>query len=260
MNADEKRAFAELLTAALELYNKTPAKATLTLWWQTLERFEYQAVATAFSAYIADQNAGRFPPTPAGILAHLNAADGRPDSDEAWSIALESFDEARTICVTPEILEARSIAAPIMDAGDKIGARMAFRAAYDRAVKRARGNGDQARWSLSLGHDSAQREPAIRRAVDLGRLGVEQASKLLPSPKPEGAGAYIAGLLSGKVAELPNIEDARARKGLQELRGVLAKKRSPSKPAGDKRLENEERKRKMLDALVEKRKMTKSNA
>ena len=72
--------------------------------------------------------------------------DGRPGADEAWAIALEALDEACSVVWCGEIQQAFAIARPVLVAGDKIGARMAFRNAYDRLVRDARVQRKPERW------------------------------------------------------------------------------------------------------------------
>lgn len=77
--------------------------------------------------------------TLAAILQRVQAADGRPGKDEAWAIAMTTNDEYETVVLTDEIQLALAAAKPVLDAGDKIGARMAFISAYERFVGQSRG-------------------------------------------------------------------------------------------------------------------------
>ncbi|MEX7116901.1 hypothetical protein AB2C39_37215, partial [Pseudomonas aeruginosa] len=128
-------------------------------------------------------------------------ADGRPEPNEAWAIALQSFDEAETVLMTPEIQQAAVVAAPLMKGrSDRVGARMAFIAAYERLLTRARQQAVPARWSLSLGSDAGRRAAAIEEAERLGRLPAPAAQLLLEQHVLEPvtpAGSAIAGLLTG---------------------------------------------------------------
>jgi hypothetical protein len=62
---------------------------------------------------------------------------------------------------------------------------MAFREAYRTGVAEARTRRKPPRWFASLGHDQEAREPALRKAVELGRLGEAHMLTLLPAPKDE---------------------------------------------------------------------------
>ncbi len=75
----------------------------------------------------------------------LERASGRPSADEAWALALETFDEAATVCLTDEILLAAVAASPVWESGDRVGARMAFKAAYERVLNERRLQGQRPR-------------------------------------------------------------------------------------------------------------------
>ena len=84
--------------------------------------------------------------------------------------------------------------------------------------------GTPPRWTLSIGHDPARREAAVRSAADLGRISQDKAKELLPPPPAEGIPAAVAGLLAGKVVQFPETDDAKARQHLQQLRKALGGK------------------------------------
>lgn len=141
--------------------------------------------------------------TLAAILDRAHAADGRPGRDEAWSIALDGSDEFNTVVLTDEIRQAMSAATPILEAGDKVGARMAFLSAYDRLVADARREKRPVSWSVSLGYDPDLRTRAIENAVRLQQLprhvADQELARLSHQPVADD-GLAIAGLLTGKVA------------------------------------------------------------
>ena len=69
--------------------------------------------------------------TVADVLDRMSSAGGHPTANEAWALALSSADETETVVWTDQIAEAAGIVRPILDAGDEVGARMAFRDAYE---------------------------------------------------------------------------------------------------------------------------------
>lgn len=150
--------------------------------------------------------------TLADILDRVQGSDGRPNADEAWAKALQGMDEDATVVINDEIAEASSVARPIYQAGDKTGARMAFREAYDRIVQRNREHRVPVRWWPSLGHDPQGRDAPIREAVDRGLIGHENL-KFLPAPV-EREGKQILALL-------PHIKSPDFGKRLKELRDEL---------------------------------------
>lgn len=114
--------------------------------------------------------------TLADVVARLD--DGRPSADEAW--AMIPFDEVQSVVWTDEMAQAWGVARPLLDAGDKVGARLTFRACYERIITLARCEQRKPQWRLSPGYDPAGRELAVSDAVDKGRLTPQQAMRLLP--------------------------------------------------------------------------------
>jgi hypothetical protein len=156
------------------------------------------------------------------VIERIDQADGRPTANEAWGIALAAFDEAATVVTNDEIGDAMAAARPVMDGGDEVGARMAFRDAYDRIVRKSRLEGVRAKWYPSLGHDPLLRVDAIKRAEERGLLTKSQASAYLPAPMTDddrARGGVIAGLLTGDVAQMPNDPEFKRRVG--DLMAVL---------------------------------------
>ncbi|MDP9514677.1 hypothetical protein [Pseudomonas protegens] len=140
--------------------------------------------------------------TVASILKHAQSADGRPGKDEAWAIAMTTNDEFETVVLTDEIQLALAAAKPILDGGDKIGARMAFIDAYQRFVSQAREDAKPVNWHVSVGFDANRRIQAVTKAMELKRIPREHAQKYLADLSVEPItedGRAIAGLLTGTV-------------------------------------------------------------
>ena len=180
MQPTDKRAFKDALDLAHEVARQAlPSPAVLGVFWAQLESYPLDAVLRAISMHVASSE---FAPTPASLLKHLpKMSDGRPDANEAWAISLRSRDERETVVWTQECAEAFSIALPVLDEGDEVGARMAFKAAYERLCEASRAAGKPAQWVKSLGHDPALREAAITEAVRGGRLSIADARVVLPA-------------------------------------------------------------------------------
>lgn len=141
--------------------------------------------------------------TLAAILQRVQAADGRPGKDEAWAIAMTTNDEFETVVLTDEIQLALAAAKPVLDAGDKIGARMAFISAYERLVGQAREDAKPVNWHVSVGFDASRRIQAVTRAVQMQRIPREHGQKYLTDlsvePVTEG-GRALAGLITGEIS------------------------------------------------------------
>ena len=218
---EDFKKFKDGLHGVYSFYGKDLLPFALDVWWGALKRFELPEVIEAFNQHLVSQASGQFLPKPADILKQLGAEDrdgARLGSSEAWAIAISAYDEAATVMLNDEIVEAMDIARPVLDAGDEIGARAAFREAYDRIVLRNRSACRPVKWWPSLGHDVTRREEVIRSAVDRGLLTQEQANPYLPAPvTPQGE--FIAGLLTGNVVQMPN--DPEFRKRISGLKAML---------------------------------------
>lgn len=160
--------------------------------------------------------------TLADVIERLGGADGRPSADEAWAKALLGYDENATVVMNDEIAKAMEIARPIMDERDRVGARMAFKNAYERIVLEARERKTPVRWYPSLGLDKQGRENAIREAVERGQLPSSNL-KLLPPPET-GFSTAIAGLLTHKKEKQTPEERESIRKRLLDLRNTIGQK------------------------------------
>lgn len=163
--------------------------------------------------------------TVSDVIDRIEGADGRPSANEAWGIVLAGRDESASVVSNDEIGEAWSIAQPILDAGDEIGARMAFRDAYDRIIRAARDDGRRPRWFPSLGTDPQGRTQALDMAVRQGRIAASHASGLLPAPKEPGPiGAALFDGQPLRLADFDYDDRERVRRNVAKLKLVLAGK------------------------------------
>jgi len=157
------------------------------------------------------------PLTAGAVFDRLADDDGRPSSDEAWAIALQATDEADTVVWNQEIQRALSAARPILEVGDKVGARMAFRESYDRAVRLNRESGVAPQWSASLGWDQQRRTAALESAQSLGLLSGPQVAGLLPAP----SGGVIESALFGGQAAHAVTDDERTAYWIGKIKADL---------------------------------------
>lgn len=140
-----------------------------------------------------------------GVLAVQDVVsrldDGRLGAEEAW--AMLPKNEADSVVWTAEMAEALRTAQPLLDDGDRVGARMAFKQAYDRLVAQARDAGRPADWQVSLGHDPRSRDAALREAVERGRIPFDYAqvvSPKLPAPSQDVL-ALLAPMLALRLSQ-----------------------------------------------------------
>jgi hypothetical protein len=216
--------FSEAWTDAHEIMpgGKVLSPGAMTMCFDAISRYPIDVVLLAIKRHVAT---GKFAPIPKDIIDILEAGNNHVGADEAWAIVIESMDERTTVVMTQEMQEARAIAWSVWESGDEVGARMAFRDAYNRIIKTA----PVPRWSVSLGFDVEGRVAAIGKAVELGRLTQEEAKRYLPAPRE---GGLIAGLLTGKVVDMPN-NDSELRGRWESLKQAMLD--------GQARLEERER-------------------
>lgn len=197
LSSDDLKALAGAICATAETLGLTMSAGAAKLMAEDLAEYPALDIRGALQACRRELT-GKL--TLAAILQRVQAADGRPGDDEAWAIALQASDESDTVVLTEEILFSLGVARSVLAAGDKIGARMAFKGAYLRAVDDARRNARPAVWSPSLGSDPQRRVAAIEEAGRQGRLPAPQVREYLSQfalTETTSDGAAIAGLLTG---------------------------------------------------------------
>jgi hypothetical protein len=227
MQPSDLREFAQILDAVsgmLSRGNYSPNELATAMFFNALKAHPMPAVRAAFEAHVADPQRGRFVPVPADLIAQIEAHDGddgRLGAEEAWALALGAADEADAVVWTDEIAQAWGVALPVLQRGDEVGARMAFREAYGRHVAQARAARQPLRWCVALGHDSTRRADALRRAEELGRLSLGEADSLVALPAPRAPVLLLAGGTSVDSGESSPAK-ARALQALQALHESLA--------------------------------------
>lgn len=178
MDNAEKRKFSEILRATLLTFSSpAPEVEVLRIWWAALNHLSLSDIEAAFGEYI---RRGKHQPRPADILDIVDRIrpDGRPTADEAW--AMVPRNESQSVIISDEIALAMRSSQPLLDVGDQVAARMAFRDAYSRAVEENRRANIVPRWFPSLGHDSHGRAKAVADAVMAKRITMDRAEKILP--------------------------------------------------------------------------------
>ena len=100
--------------------------------------------------------------------------DGHLGPEEAWAL-VAGLTEDDSVIWTDAIAVAYGIARSVLP--DRVGARMAFLAAYRRELATAPSH---PRWWASLGENVAGRAAAVSDAMDQGRLPENSAQKMLP--------------------------------------------------------------------------------
>lgn len=204
--------FCELLDGCYALLGREkalngPAKA---LFFRALGVHSLDAVRAGFDAHVKDPQRGRFAPTPADVIAQIEglvADDGRPGAEEAWAMCCNASDESETVVWSAEMSQAYALAMQLMQEGDQIGARMAFKESYSRLVDSARRERRPVSWSVSLGHDQSKRHAVLVAAEVRGLLPYGEALALAP---PNGDMNTTATLLlenSMKTADAQTVKE-----------------------------------------------------
>jgi hypothetical protein len=119
--------------------------------------------------------------------------DGRPGVEEAWAMVPRS--ESETTVWTTESGQAFGVAVRLLDSGDEVAARMAFKETYLRMVAQAREAGEPVQWHISLGWDKKGRDGPLLEAIQKGRIKYEDAQQYLPAPRAESR--EVAQMLGG---------------------------------------------------------------
>lgn len=183
--------FIAAMTRMMASYGKPiPDAPVMQAWWTELAQFPAAVIDQAFAAYRLERP--DFAPVPNSIAARCRLLDGRPDENEAWAQSLVSRDERETVVWTQEMAEAFNLARPLIESGDEIGARMAFKDAYSRLVAAARAANRPVAWTVSAGWDAERRQLAVQKATTAGLLSGPQPHLLLTDEsdsapvRPEG--------------------------------------------------------------------------
>ncbi|MFK3815111.1 hypothetical protein ACI2KG_00625 [Pseudomonas sp. NPDC089407] len=218
LSCDQIADLAAAVCATAEAMGQTISAGGATLIAEDLSAYEVDAITGALRS-CRREPAGRL--SLGMVLKHIHAADSRPGKDEAWSIALAASDEYETVVLTTEIRQAMIASEPILEAGDKIGARMAFMSAYERLVSFARAEDQPAQWEVSLGYDAGRRvvaiESAVRAQLITQETGIKYLADLRIAPITQD-GQAIAGLLTGEVRAQVS---PKVREKLAEVRCIL---------------------------------------
>lgn len=245
LSCDDIAELAMAICATAEAMGQTISAAGAKLIAEDLSAHEPEVIVAALRACRREPS-GRL--SLGMVLKHIHAADGRPGKDEAWSIALAASDEYETVVLTAEIRQAMIASTPILEANDKIGARMAFMSAYERLVSFARAEDRPAVWEVSLGFDAGRRVTAIESAVRAQLISQDRGAKYLAdlriAPTTED-GQAIAGLLTGEVRPQAS---AHVREKLGEVRSILAASKIRKERQREKELQ-----RKRVDTYLRKR-------
>lgn len=164
------------LAVCAELTGTELSKAALTVMASDLAEYPTAQVLGALTRCRKELR-GRL--TLADVIIRLE--DGRPGPEEAWAMVPQG--EGETVVWTAETAAAYAVAAPLLEQGDKVAARMAFLETYRKLLADARASHTPTTWQISLGWDVGKREAPLLGAVAKGRLTMEVVTTFLPLPE-----------------------------------------------------------------------------
>lgn len=228
LSSNERAQLAGAICATAETLGQTISATAAELMAEDLAVFAPADIRAALQACRRELT-GKL--TLAAVLYRIQAEDGRPGKDEAWAIAVTTNDEFETVVLTDEIQLALAAAKPVLDVGDKIGARMAFISAYERLVAQARDDVKAVNWHVSVGFDANRRVAAITKAVQMQRIPQERGRLYLAdlslTPVTDD-GRALAGLITGDVVQpTPVVREKleAVRTSMLEMRAATAERK-----------------------------------
>lgn len=179
MTPEEQDKLVDMLAVTAEVMGTELKPGAVIIMVSDLAGYEFAAVANALTRCRREQS-GKL--TLKAIMDMLAPVDGWLSANEAWSLALPAADERNTVVWTEEARKAWDMALPLLESGDKVGARMAFIAAYDRHVATSKAEGKQPRNEVSAGWDGELRQIAVAQAQDRGLLPPPRHDNTLALP------------------------------------------------------------------------------
>ena len=173
MTANERIKAAKAIAITAEVCGRTLSEPAVELMILELSGYELKDVLNALRQCCRQCKRGLF--SLADIIERLPRGLEGMDADQAWEIALNSelWNERVTAVVPQAVFAAFPFA--IWAAGDKVGARMAFKSAWDRCVSEY-----GMEYGITLGYDAEGRAPVIESALRDGVISLEQACHALP--------------------------------------------------------------------------------
>lgn len=182
MTEHEQEKILQLLVATAEIMGTELKPGAVMMMVSDLAEYEFKAVANALTR-CRKELSGKL--TLKAILDVLAPAGGWLTANEAWAKALLALDEANTMVWDVETRRAWFIAEELMKSGDKVGARMAFIAAYEREVNAAKSEGRRPQIEVSRGDREDLYLMALSDAQKAGLLPPPASQPALPPPTPE---------------------------------------------------------------------------
>ncbi|ARS51521.1 hypothetical protein [Kushneria konosiri] len=229
LNRQHAEKLVEEILATAEILGQEMRATVVNVMVRDLREYEYSDVSQSLTRCRAELT-GKL--TLAAILERMQGANQFLSPNEAWALALTAQDELETVIWTAEVATAAGVAQPILDLGDKVGARMAFISAYEREVAAAKSERRQPEYMVSLGYSPERRQEAITQGVKKGLLAAPKVEHLLPAPH---------GFNEEKTGDPER--DRKANEAIAGLRSLL---RAPSEEKAQQREREEQRRQELI--------------
>ena len=182
MTPEQEEQLVDMIMVTAEVMGHELKPAAVMMMVSDLAEYDFKALTITLTR-CRKELTGKL--TLKGILDLLAPAGGWVSANEAWSRALPAADESKTVVWTDEARKAWFVALPMIEARDKVGARMAFIAAYEREVANAKNSGKAPQYEVSPGEDELLREATIRQAQSEGLLPAPVKQLALAAPVDE---------------------------------------------------------------------------
>ena len=209
--------FKEIMQALALLYERVEIKAVVAeMYWEDLKHLSDEELSQVVQAHRRDPVRGKFFPKPADLLDKFPQDLKHPHADVAWAVAVKLGDGNAAV-ITNEIKAARDACLPLLKTGDHVGARNAFKAAYEAILARLEYPAIPM-WQVVNANSQNARIDSVQKAKDMGVIGARPAQRLLSSgPQP------MAKLLSSEriLSLVPNSDTAKQH--FAEMKDAIAK-------------------------------------
>lgn len=205
-----------------------------------LENYTLHTIKNALSYHM---KVNKYAPILSEILAIINPVDYTKQhigADEAWPIAVASWNQDVAVVITNEIMTAADIAYDAGNGKDDNAARMAFRDSYTRIIKTA----PPPAWYVSHGNDKSKTEAVVIRAVEKGYLPTGSETKYRLEPPT----TTVQKLIEGYVERVDVREESL--KNIKNLLGMGEKKKEFKQLRGDELKEYREKEETRRNEIV----------
>ena len=160
------------LAATAEVMGQAITPTAAAIMADDLSIYPSQSLERALKR-VRGQHAGKL--TLKAVLDQLEVLSGRLAPNEAWAQAMKSSDETATVLWSNEIQQAYGQSRAMLAGGDKVGARMAFIAAYERITASAREQRQLPKVMVSFGSCREQRQQVLSSAWQSGQISAPMA-------------------------------------------------------------------------------------